>query len=234
MNQAIMPDPELYEQTKDYMPWQLMHARTVELAIQEVPRHGHIVDLMCGTGLLLRNIHKKRPDLQLTGVDIDGRYVNFAQQKLNNANFICADVREWNSNQTFNVVICHGAMHHLPYEDQPAFGETVRDLLAANGLAIIADACIGDFKTESERRLAAAELGYVYLKESILAADSVPAEICGVAIEIMANDVMGIEYKCSFKQRDELLAGLFQNHQVIKTWPDYDSNYGEFIWILRP
>ena len=83
-----LPNPELYEQEIKYMPWGVMIEAIVELVAIQAKARGYVLDLMCGPGQLLGLIHKRRPDLHLTGVDIDQRYINYARRKYEDIEFI--------------------------------------------------------------------------------------------------------------------------------------------------
>lgn len=68
-----MPEASLYEEELKYMPYRDSLRKVVDLIVNYAPEESHLVDIMCGTGHLLREIKTRREDLNLTGVDIDSR-----------------------------------------------------------------------------------------------------------------------------------------------------------------
>ncbi|MDP3964277.1 MAG: class I SAM-dependent methyltransferase [bacterium] len=237
MHESIA-SPQVYEDSMLWMPWKEMHAKTVGFVSANAPRNGRVLDLMCGTGKLLRDIHAKRPDLQLMGVDNSAAYLQYARSGCSDIAWVESDVRRWFHAEPFDIVVCHGSLHHLPLADQPNLVKTMRALVKEDGLVIVADACVREYDGEQDRRLAVLELGAAYLREMISANQYVPALMLQVGCNILASDLASTEWKSSARQHEEWFLWNFRSFTTEKTWepqqvPDKDG-VGEFVWVLRP
>ena len=70
------------------------------------------------------------------------------------------------------------------------------------------------------------------MKETIK--NSAPDEVVAATVDILYNDVMmDGEFKDSLKKRLPIFEKYFKNVEVIKTWPDFDSEHGDYIMICR-
>jgi SAM-dependent methyltransferase len=76
-----LPDSKIYELELKYWPYKASWKKVLEIICAKSPRNGTLLDIMCGPGYLLGKIALKRPDLKLTGMDIDKRYINYSKEK---------------------------------------------------------------------------------------------------------------------------------------------------------
>ena len=113
-----LPDSKVYEQELKFMPYKDSLKEVLDYLIKKSPKNGKLLDTMCGPGYLLGKIQNKRKDLQLTGVDIDKRYIAFSKKKYPNIQFELGDALSWKSKELFDVVVCTGSVHHIPYQKQ--------------------------------------------------------------------------------------------------------------------
>src|SRR3954468_886955 len=62
-------------------------AATLEHALQALPaeREAHLLDVACGTGLLIHMLHQQRPHWHMTGVDISPDMLARARQRMAHA-----------------------------------------------------------------------------------------------------------------------------------------------------
>lgn len=224
-----LPLAETYERELQFMPYRNSLKMVEDIVCADAPHKAIILDLMCGPGYLLMQIHQRRPDLRLRGVDNNPRYISHAKKKCG-ASFFTADVLSY-SYAPSDIVLCTGALHHIPYEKQEQVVETISKATKPKGFAIISDCYIDDFSTEQERQLAAAKLGYEYLRATIRGA---PAEVIAATIDILHNDVMGQEFKTSLEKRLPLFKKHFREVRTMKTWPNLQiGGYGDYVTILR-
>lgn len=221
-----LPDAEVYVKENQYMPWGKLIQYVVNL-ITAMPKGLKIIDLMCGPGYLLNEIKKVRPDLILNGVDIDENFIKYAQLNYPDISFQTADVLVWKPIKKYDVVLCTGGIHHLPYDKQVSFLYTIPAALKKNGFAFFADTFIDDYLNESERKIAAARLGYEYLVNTIK--NGALNDIISAGIDILHNDVMGNEFKTSLTKLLPIFNKLFVLVNVIKIWPQQKSDYGDYI-----
>lgn len=226
-----LPSPEIYGQEFKFMPWGKLIQEILDIVKKDAPKDSNILDLMCGPGYLLGKIKELRPDLKLKGVDIDKRFIRYAQEKYKRIEFEVADVLKFKTGEKFDIILCTGGLHHLPYEEQERFVKAIKSLLKNDGFCIIADPYIDDYLNEKERKLGALKLGYEYLIAVI--ENDAPKEIIEGALDIKFNDVLGYEFKSSIKKNKKIFDKYFSSLEVHKTWPKSDSEYGDYFFILR-
>jgi trans-aconitate methyltransferase len=231
MTDERMPEASVYEEELKYMPYAKSLTKVIDLVCSRAPKNGRLADIMCGTGHLLGEIAKRREDLTLWGIDIDKRYVNFARRNHPGIIFLSGDVLDLQPSGQFDVFTCTGALHHVPYDRQEKAVGKMASMIHGEGLGIISDVYIDNYADELERKLAAAKLGYEYLRETMN--NGSPDEVTAVTTDILKNDVMGIEYKTSLARRLPIFRKFFGSVETIKTWPDEQTEYGDYVTILQ-
>lgn len=226
-----LPRSEVYEQEFAFMPWGILIEKILAIIQKEAPQQGSVLDLLCGPGYLLGEIAKRRPDLILEGVDISDEFIQYARGKYPKITFETADVLSWTASIKYDVVLCTAGIHHLPYERQVSFLETISTILNQDGFAIFADPYVDGFSNELERKQSAAKLGYEYMLATIK--KSAPNEVVKATVDILYNDVMGFEYKTSIKKLEPVFRKLFSHVEIHKTWPDIQSEYGDYYIVCK-
>lgn len=228
-----LPEADVYERGLEFWPYKASLDLVIKNIVEQAPSNSHLVDMMCGPGYLLGRVKKLRPDLTLVGVDIDRRYIEYGRQAHPSVYFKQGNVLSWSTTRRFETVVCTGAIHHVPYEQQEVAIATLASLVVPRGMAIISDCYIDDYSTENERKLAAARLGYEYLKVTI--DNAAPDDVVGWTIDILRNDVFKGEFKTSFLKREPLLEKHFRNVDTYITWPVPGSNrlYGDYVHLCR-
>ncbi|MFA6042158.1 MAG: class I SAM-dependent methyltransferase [Patescibacteria group bacterium] len=233
----FLPDPDVYIREMQFFPWGQLIQNVLHLISQKAPKRGSILDLMCGPGQLLGRLKKKRPDLELYGVDCDWRYIPYAMVHNPGIRFTQADVRtwdtqEWNMGMRFDYVVCTAGIHHLPYKDQASFIAKLKTFLKPGGTAICADRFIAPYKTERERKRNAAAFGY----QTLLAVleKNPPEDIVQAAVDIIRSDVLGWEYKTSLAKLEPVFHRHFSSVQSACIWkPEDIPDAGDYLFILH-
>lgn len=226
-----LPNAAVYEKEFKYMPWGILIKELQALLVEKAPKGGLVLDLLCGPGYLLSELQKARPDLSLTGVDLEPEFIRYAQGKYSSIDFIIADAFKWGSDKKYDVILCTAGLHHLPYSEQEPFIQKISGLLKEDGFAVIADPYTDDSADENERKLAGAKLGYEYLVATIK--NDAPADMIQAAVQILQNDVSLIEYKSSVKKIEPFFKKHFPSVEVHKTWPNTKSDYGDYYFVLK-
>lgn len=93
-----------------------------------------VLDVGCGTGLMLSQLEKAYPNIHLTGVDISPKMLEAAHAKTKNAKYINKDMNDpvtLGSLPQSDCVISLSVQHHMP--DTDAYLKILRDLCAPNG-----------------------------------------------------------------------------------------------------
>lgn len=70
---------------------------------------GRVLDLACGTGELADHIAPKK----YLGIDINGKYIHYAQTHRKLGNFVVGDISHLNLNGLFDTIDVISAAHHL-------------------------------------------------------------------------------------------------------------------------
>jgi len=226
-----LPSAETYSKEFLYMPWGKLTDEVLDIIIKKAPKNGRILDLMCGTGFLMAEIKKRRPDLQLTGVDLNPDFIRYAKKNYKNMDFILADALKWKTKTTYDLVICAAGIHHVPDSKQASLIRKIASYLKKSGFAITADPFIDDYKNTTERQIASAKLGYAYLSATVR--NGATPDVIQAAINILENDVMGIEYKTSLKKLKPAFQKYFSKISIKKTWPKTKSEYGDYYFVLN-
>ena len=107
----------------------------------EVRSGDHLLDVACGTGVLLREIGERYPDVQLSGVDLSAHMLIMAQNRIGSS----AELQVARAEQlpyapeSFDVVVCTNAFH---YFRRPApVIEEIERVLKPGGRVVITDWC---------------------------------------------------------------------------------------------
>ena len=223
-----LPDAELYERTIDYWPYHISVNHVIDKACELAPRRARVLDMMCGPGSILADIAARRPDLELVGVDIKPEFIEYGHAAYPRINLFCGDVLNWRASEPFDMVLCTGALHHLPFNRQPLGIRNLVRNLKRDGLSIISDCYVSPFTSERERRQAARELGDAYLQYAI--EHDAPNDVIEWTIDILENDICGLEWKTHLNERLEHLCRMFSRVKTEHTWP-VDKQYGDYVHI---
>jgi ubiquinone/menaquinone biosynthesis C-methylase UbiE len=99
-----------------------------------------VVDLGCGPATVLRQLGIRRPDLSLTGVDVDEAMLASARQHLPRATFVKGSIDAVPIDaKSVDVVISSMVFHHLRHElKRPALQEGQR-ILKPGGIFLLCD-----------------------------------------------------------------------------------------------
>ncbi|HLN19088.1 MAG TPA: methyltransferase domain-containing protein [Patescibacteria group bacterium] len=229
MIEKQLPSAEMYEKALTYWSLRLCHQFVLNKITELAPRNGCLLDMMCGPGKLLGRIARARPDLRLVGVDIDEQYINYGRLTYPQVTFQVGNVLSWSPPTTIDMVICTGALHHVPYDIQEIAISNIGSFIAEGKIAIISDCYIDNFTNETERKIAATKMGAEYLLATIR--NGAPDEILDSLVDILWNDLFGMEYKTSLLKRLPIFKRYFSKIQTTKTWPAEETEYGEYTHI---
>jgi len=100
------------------------------------------VDLGCGPGNVLRCIRRLRPDVHLTGMDIDPEIIKIAQRRSRNKNisFRVASIGDTClPDASTDVVVSTLMFHHLSTETKKAAFKEARRILKSSGVFLLCD-----------------------------------------------------------------------------------------------
>lgn len=214
------------------MPWGILMEKVRRIIIEKAPQNGRVLDLLCGPGYLLGKLQEIRNDLSCVGVDMEAEFISYANTQYSGIEFIASDATTWETDERYDVVLCTGGLHHLSYEKQESFLKKIASLMKPNGFAIVADPYIDHYENEEERKLGGAKLGYEYLIATMK--NGAPEDVILSAIGILQNDVLLVEFKSSVKKLQPIFERSFSHVEREKTWPSENTEYGDYLFILKP
>jgi ubiquinone/menaquinone biosynthesis C-methylase UbiE len=98
-----------------------------------------VLDISCGTGELLKELHGRKPLLDLSGIDLSSKMLEQVKRKLGNkVKIIEGDVHNLPyENETFDIVITTEAFHH--YHSPSLAIKEMKRVLVNKGKLIIVD-----------------------------------------------------------------------------------------------
>lgn len=94
-----------------------------------------ILDIGCGTGVMYPHLLKAQAN-SYTGIDISEEMIKHAKEKFSEANFICANILDWNTEQKFDTIIMYNVYPHL--DNKEILVKKVYSMLNDNGYFIVA------------------------------------------------------------------------------------------------
>jgi 2-polyprenyl-3-methyl-5-hydroxy-6-metoxy-1,4-benzoquinol methylase len=98
-----------------------------------------VLDIGCGTGLITNLFAQRYHNSQFCAIDFSDA-IDYAkhfskQHSIRNVKFLKQDILTWKTEQTFDVVICQGVLHHIrSYTDAV---ERIKRLAKPGGMIIV-------------------------------------------------------------------------------------------------
>lgn len=230
---AKLPTPETYELEYDFWPWGTLLSKTADLVAKITPPRGLVVDLMCGTGYLLHQIHRRRPDLRLCGCDISVPYVQYAQRRYPEANVVVHDALLYRPPGAVSTAICTAGIHHLERDMQPELLKKIADLMADDGQLVVGEELIPEHGDLIGRKLAVIALSSRLL--SYATERSAPDAVLEAATDVLCNDLLERgEYKLTLSGVCDLLSRRFRIETQDHIWPADQSDSGDYVFLCHP
>lgn len=100
--------------------------------------YSNILDIGCGTGLLLNILNELYPNSKLNGIDISEKMILKATNNVPRANIVKSDVHSLPfDDEKFDLVVCTASFHH--YENDFSVMNEVKRVLKPGGKFIVLD-----------------------------------------------------------------------------------------------
>ena len=96
-----------------------------------------VLDVGCGTGEYLLSASKRHPEIEFIGVDYSESAIEIAnghrkKSKLGNVGFECGDIDVWESENSFDYIVCSSVLEYQP-EPHATLG-VIKSFLAKDGI----------------------------------------------------------------------------------------------------
>ena len=108
-----------------------------------VPRGGHVLDLGVGTGLVALEILRRRPDVELSGIDSSEAALGIARERLGRFSgrlrLTRGDMVDDMPQGAFDAVIAVQTLHHITDEAKDRALGQIRDRLTPSGILVVAE-----------------------------------------------------------------------------------------------
>jgi cyclopropane fatty-acyl-phospholipid synthase-like methyltransferase len=120
-----------------FLDFDLYH-NTYDSLLSMLPLNATVLELGCGPGNVVRYFLQKRPDLQITGIDLAPEMIRQAEKTNPNATFQILDIRDAGAIQEkFDAVAGTFCLPYLSYEDLDLFFGNLKSLTKENGIIYI-------------------------------------------------------------------------------------------------
>jgi len=127
--------------------WARYSELTHQLTAAALPleRTGSVLDVACGTGSMLEQLLRQKPDLHVAGSDISADMLAVAKTRISDD--LCQHT-DWRNeaaehlsyaDESFDAVICNNALHFFPDPDKAV--TEMRRVLRPGGCVVLTDWC---------------------------------------------------------------------------------------------
>lgn len=109
--------------------------------IDKIPEHGYHLDLGCGYGYFCSFLSGKKPNMDITGIELDERkiaiaYENYANEHIH---FFTGDATAIKATKEYDSITCIDLLHHVPSNYHEDVLHVIYSNLKDDGIAIIKD-----------------------------------------------------------------------------------------------
>ena len=132
--------PLLYRVASRLMLGPVSGASRIRRAVidaSSVEQNVNVLELGCGPGLLTQ--HLVNAGARVHAVELSREMLDAARRRAPTATFEQADVRQFDSGSTYDVIILSYVLHELPASELPVLLDRWRTLLRDNGRLVVLD-----------------------------------------------------------------------------------------------
>jgi 2-polyprenyl-3-methyl-5-hydroxy-6-metoxy-1,4-benzoquinol methylase len=134
--------PELgdgkFSQTQPWS-WGFRYLGGIRVVLNELEQltFDSLVDLGCGDGRFLRELHQEYPKIETCGIDYSQRAINMANAMNPEINYECRDITQDPSPRKYDAGTLIEVLEHIPPADVDDFLDASRKLVTDDGTVII-------------------------------------------------------------------------------------------------
>ncbi|MCF8069705.1 MAG: class I SAM-dependent methyltransferase [Desulfobacterales bacterium] len=113
-----------------------------------------VAEIAGGTGRFTKNLLHIFPKLKLTIIEPDKNcclWLKKIKKKYNQIKIIQSYAENFRSRTKFDILVMTTAFHHIPFKTKDIFLKNMQNLLKKNGMFLLGDEFIAEYKTMKER-----------------------------------------------------------------------------------
>ena len=155
------------------------------------PRDGaRILEIGCGPGTIVDYL----PQVEYVGFDLSSKYIEMARKRFPQAEFVCERVSRFSleKQQTFDVVLALGVVHHLDDQEARQLFQIASDALKSGGKLITIDGVWTSNQSATARWLLARDRGEYVRKEGEYV--KIASEMFATVRPSIRHDLLRIPY----------------------------------------
>lgn len=109
--------------------------------IDKIPEHGYHLDLGCGYGIFCSFLSEKKPNIDITGIELDEKKIAIAHENYANKHihFFTGDATAIKATKEYDSITCIDLLHHIPSNYHEDVLRGVYSSLKDDGIVIIKD-----------------------------------------------------------------------------------------------
>lgn len=122
-----------------YWSWGMHYLGGMQVVLDQLANWSFdsVVDIGCGDGRFLRELHDKYPDVELLGVDYSDRSIAMAEGMNPHLEYQSRNIIEEALDEEYDVATCIEVLEHIPREDCDEFVEAIVDTLVPAGKLVL-------------------------------------------------------------------------------------------------
>jgi trans-aconitate methyltransferase len=126
---------ELYQLESGHFWFQYRNRRILWALKTFFPSTRDVLEIGCGTGFVINNIRHQYPNLTISGSDLYLEGLNFARERVPDADFYQMDARSLPFQKEFDLILALDILEHIE-DDQKALAEMYRTLKEGGGIIL--------------------------------------------------------------------------------------------------
>lgn len=227
-----LPSPDVYELEYAFWPWGQVITHLRDWIIGHTVKSGRVVDYMCGTGFLLQEVKRLRPDLSVCGCDVNESYISYGASKYPLVCLETRDALQFSPAFPQDVIVCSAGLHHLPYDQQPAFLDKIAAEMTPTSTLLLAEEVIRDNSSAESRTRSVVELNDWLM--SHCQSHSAPESLLKALAALRECDLREEgEYKRTLVDITDMLKERFSIDQCTQIAPRECAAFGDYVFICR-
>ena len=122
-----------------------------EIVDEAIPRQGdfHLLEIGCGSGIYIHRACTRNPELRTVGLELQEKVADAARRNIqawgleNRATIEHADVRNYSTDQKFDLLTLHQNIYYFPVQERENLFWHVKEFLKPGGQVLLTSVCQG-------------------------------------------------------------------------------------------